>query len=208
MALDTSGPDWRDGFLFVGDQLAIDFVNTRLVLDGSIELLPDWAAVARWLHAAGLIGDASARRLAADWNVTAAGRRAVARLQDFREALRLALARIESGDKPSREFISALNTLLRQHPARVEVHRAAGTRFERRPVRVIERPEDAIAPLAEAAAALLVDLDPSRIRRCEGCVAHFLDASRNGLRRWCSMRLCGNRAKVAAYAARHRDARR
>jgi len=34
--------DWRDGFLFVGNQLSLDFLNTRPVIDGKpVELLPD-----------------------------------------------------------------------------------------------------------------------------------------------------------------------
>jgi predicted RNA-binding Zn ribbon-like protein len=35
-------------------------------------------------------------------------------------------------------------------------------------------------------------------------VLHFQDTSKKGTRRWCSMRLCGNRHKVAAYADRQR----
>jgi predicted RNA-binding Zn ribbon-like protein len=35
-------------------------------------------------------------------------------------------------------------------------------------------------------------------------VLHFCDTSRKGTRRWCRMQICGNRAKVATYAARHR----
>ena len=47
----------------------------------------------------------------------------------------------------------------------------------------------------------------SRIRRCEGvnCAIPFLDTSRPGTRRWCSMERCGNRAKVAAHRRRHRQ---
>ena len=47
----------------------------------------------------------------------------------------------------------------------------------------------------------------SRIRRCEGvnCAIPFVDTSRPGTRRWCSMERCGNRAKVAAHRRRHRQ---
>ncbi|WP_232524336.1 CGNR zinc finger domain-containing protein [Nocardiopsis gilva] len=40
-----------------------------------------------------------------------------------------------------------------------------------------------------------------RIRRCEGdhCVLYFFDTSRNGTRRWCSMAVCGNRAKAQRH---------
>jgi predicted RNA-binding Zn ribbon-like protein len=42
------------------------------------------------------------------------------------------------------------------------------------------------------------------IRACEGsaCTILFLDRTKAHARRWCSMAICGNRAKVAAYRAR------
>lgn len=47
----------------------------------------------------------------------------------------------------------------------------------------------------------------SRVKRCEGvhCGIPFLDTSRPGTRRWCSMERCGNRAKVAAHRRRQRQ---
>src|SRR6516164_5368126 len=47
-------------------------------------------------------------------------------------------------------------------------------------------------------------VDRTRVRKCGQCVLHFLDTSKKGTRRWCSMQLCGNRLKVAAYALRKR----
>jgi predicted RNA-binding Zn ribbon-like protein len=45
----------------------------------------------------------------------------------------------------------------------------------------------------------------ARIKRCEGgnCALLFVDTSRPGNRRWCSMERCGNRAKVSAHRRRH-----
>lgn len=50
---------------------------------------------------------------------------------------------------------------------------------------------------------------PGRIRRCarNTCVLWFHDTSRNGTRRWCSMDVCGNRAKAGRHYARSRTAR-
>ena len=66
------------------------------------------------------------------------------------------------------------------------------------------QPEDLFAPLAHSAAMLCADADRNRVRKCAQCVLHFHDTSKKGTRRWCSMQLCGNRFKVAAYAARKR----
>ena len=64
------------------------------------------------------------------------------------------------------------------------------------------QPEDLFAPLVASTANLFAEVDRSRVRMCGQCVLHFYDTSKKGTRRWCSMRLCGNRLKVAAYAAR------
>jgi predicted RNA-binding Zn ribbon-like protein len=66
------------------------------------------------------------------------------------------------------------------------------------------QPEDLLGPLAHAAATLFAETDRERVRKCGYCVLHFHDTSKKGTRRWCSMQLCGNRMKVAAYAARRR----
>ncbi|WP_328944641.1 CGNR zinc finger domain-containing protein [Streptomyces sp. NBC_00250] len=48
---------------------------------------------------------------------------------------------------------------------------------------------------------------PDRIRACahEACILHFFDTSRNGTRRWCSMAICGNRAKASRHYARTKE---
>jgi predicted RNA-binding Zn ribbon-like protein len=53
---------------------------------------------------------------------------------------------------------------------------------------------------------LLAAVPRDRVRKCEheSCVLHFYDTSKKGSRRWCSMNLCGNKVKVAAYKERNR----
>jgi predicted RNA-binding Zn ribbon-like protein len=47
----------------------------------------------------------------------------------------------------------------------------------------------------------------ARLKRCQGsrCALLFVDTSRSGRRRWCSMERCGNRAKVAAHRLRRKE---
>jgi len=68
----------------------------------------------------------------------------------------------------------------------------------------LSRPQLYAKPLAHSAAALFASVDRKRVRKCTRCVLHFHDTSKKGTRHWCSMQLCGNRQKVAAYAARQR----
>ncbi|WP_433166037.1 CGNR zinc finger domain-containing protein [Kribbella sp. CA-247076] len=62
-------------------------------------------------------------------------------------------------------------------------------------------------PVAHAAYELLTSPRAARIKRCAGCPWLFLDQSKNGSRRWCSMEICGTSEKVRLYVTR-RAARR
>jgi len=70
--------------------------------------------------------------------------------------------------------------------------------------------EALLGPVAEAAADLLATADFRLVKRCEDqtCVLWFSDNTKSHHRRWCSMELCGNRHKVAAYRRRLRSGRR
>jgi predicted RNA-binding Zn ribbon-like protein len=61
-------------------------------------------------------------------------------------------------------------------------------------------------PVAEAVATLLAKGDFSLVRKCESpdCTLWFHDRTKSHHRRWCSMALCGNRMKVAAFRARQK----
>jgi predicted RNA-binding Zn ribbon-like protein len=97
-----------------------------------------------------------------------------------------------------------LNSLMAKYPmlTRLKVDRGAYTTERWCELR---EPDDLFAPLAHSAATLFSTVDRRRVRKCDHCVLHFFDDSKKGTRRWCSMKLCGNRLKVAAYAARQRS---
>jgi predicted RNA-binding Zn ribbon-like protein len=61
-----------------------------------------------------------------------------------------------------------------------------------------------LGPITLSALTLLMERDLSRTKRCQGkeCGWLFLDTTKNKRRRWCEMRVCGNRAKVRASRAR------
>jgi predicted RNA-binding Zn ribbon-like protein len=62
-----------------------------------------------------------------------------------------------------------------------------------------------LAPIAAAAAELVAAGPGGRLRTCASpeCARWFLDTSKGGRRRWCSMATCGNRAKAARWRERH-----
>jgi predicted RNA-binding Zn ribbon-like protein len=63
-----------------------------------------------------------------------------------------------------------------------------------------------LGPIALSALTLLMQKDLSRTKRCAGmdCGWLFLDVTKNNRRRWCEMRICGNRAKVRAARMRQK----
>jgi predicted RNA-binding Zn ribbon-like protein len=65
--------------------------------------------------------------------------------------------------------------------------------------------EAVLATVARDAIALLSGSDLDRIRKCAAtsCSVLFVDTSRPGKRRWCSMSRCGNRMKKVAFRQRH-----
>ena len=196
--------DWKDGFLFLGNHLALDFLNTCPVQNGeTVELLPDFDALLRWFRAADVLSTREAASLRQLWGESARAQHVVEAVRELRERLRKEILAKEHGGTVDRATLDELNHLMAQHPMLTSLKTSGNASttelwFDPR------RPEDLFAPLALSAATLFAVADRNRVRKCGQCVLHFYDASKKGTRRWCSMQLCGNRLKVAAYAARRR----
>ncbi len=196
--------DWREGFLFVGNQLALDFLNTCPVQDGEpTELLADFGALLRWFQAAEVLSPGQVAGLSQQWEGSARARRTVEAMRGLRERLRKEVLSWEHGGTAPRTATDELNQLMAKHPMLTRLKRTGNT-FSTELWFDPRRPEDLFAPLAYNAATLFASADRNRVRKCGQCVLHFYDTSKKGTRRWCSMQLCGNRLKVAAYAARQR----
>jgi predicted RNA-binding Zn ribbon-like protein len=204
MSNESQNPEWKDGFLFLGNHLALDFLNTRPVQNGQPkELLPDFSALLRWLKAAGLLSSRKVADLQCQWGKSDGARRVVETMQQFREKLRKEVLAWEQGNAIRHSTLEELNRLMDEHPMRTRI-RTEGSALSKELYFETRRPQDLFAPLAYSASILFADVNLNRVRKCNQCVLHFYDTSKKGTRRWCSMQLCGNRQKVAAYAARQR----
>ena len=166
-----------------------------------MELLPDFEALLRWSEAAELLRSKDAAALRQRWERLSRAQRTVDAALHLREKLRKEVLAWEAGAPVHRSLISELNRLMADHPARAKV-KAMGNTLCRELWFRMEEPEDLLGPIAWVAANLFTEVDRRRVRKCQRCVLHFQDTSRKGTRRWCSMQLCGNRVKVAAYATR------
>lgn len=170
-----------------GEQLALDLVNTRWLADGrEVDLLDDDAALAGWLAEHGLVPDPSPP-----------GSSPVA---DHRPALRHVRAAVRGVLEGAAGAADDLNAALARGRLRLVLR-------DGRPREDVELDDPAWGPAWTSARAyldLIATAPAGRVRRCAGtgCVLWFLDTSRNGARRWCSMAGCGNRAKAQTHYRR------
>ena len=132
--------------------------------------------------------------------------KATEELRDFRERLREEILAWEAGRAIRKQTINELNAMMGMHPMLTKLMRD-GSAYSTKLWFAAREPADLFAPLAHSAAALFLTGNRKRVRKCANCVLHFHDISKKGTRRWCSMQLCGNRFKVAKYAARKREDR-
>jgi predicted RNA-binding Zn ribbon-like protein len=118
----------------------------------------------------------------------------------LRDAVRRSFLRASRGEPQQERDLDTINSFAADEPPVVRLTENGEM------VRVaIDPVAGALAEVARDAVALIAR-QAKRLRVCAraGCGAIFLDASRPGRRRWCSMRRCGNREKVAGYRARQR----
>ncbi len=137
------------------------------------------------------------------WSGKPDGRRFLRELLIFRESLREAVLRLEDGKQPSPAFLADLNKRLFAHPVRRAITTKSG-KMQSRQIGGKFLADTLWAALLHETEGLLTVTEPGRVRKCESCTVQFLDVSKKNARRWCSMRLCGNRIKVAAYQDRQR----
>ncbi|WP_058248714.1 CGNR zinc finger domain-containing protein [Tropicibacter naphthalenivorans] len=190
---------------FIAEHPALDFLNTRAQ---PRTVLYDWldtgADLLDWMEAAGLATAAEVAPLRAPQNADALAA-ARAEIVAFRERFR-EFIEVTAGTPPKdagHPIIAEINALLARRPRHLWIE-AGEDRLALRDHQPLDAPGDLILRIAEAAAQLVTRANFHHVRQCQGptCTLFFLDVSKNHKRRWCSMEVCGNRAKAAAFRNR------
>jgi predicted RNA-binding Zn ribbon-like protein len=181
----------RDGFRFRGGHAALDFAATLAarIKPSPRDLLATPADLDRWLAAAGL-----ASRLPSTADDLSSARA-------LREAIYSLSTAVIAGAPMLSDAVATLNRIA-QAPSAVP-HLGDDGRLH------LDGPPSAfLATLARDAIQLFGADTAGRLRQCESdsCALLFFDTSRGGDRRWCSMTGCGNKAKVAEFRRRKREA--
>jgi predicted RNA-binding Zn ribbon-like protein len=191
-------------FLLVANDPSLDFVNTEVILAGvRTDLLQNFGDLTQWFEQANLASAAEMQRLAKVWTDSPEARATLQAAHALRGVLRNAVERVAGIGRIPSEVAGVLGKEL-QHPRlATEVVQSRG-RLRTKPRWLLEKPRDLLVPVAHYAANFFATADYSAIRKCENpkCILWFYDTTKNHSRRWCSMELCGNRAKAAAFRER------
>ena len=200
-------PTPRIPFLFVANQLCLDFINTRFVLNGQpVDLLATFSDLIMWLVQVDLVTVEETEKIERQWGRQAQGTQTLEQARAFRATLREMVERIAAGRPVPQDAVEAINEMLRYRIGYPQLTRRSG-KFERGYQAESREANQLLGLLAEAASDLLCRCDFSLIKKCQNpaCVLFFYDTTKNHARHWCSMSLCGNRSKVAAHYRRHRS---
>lgn len=196
-------------FLFVGNHPCLDFINTQVMQAGRpVDLLERPSDLLAWLEEARLMDRASSAGSPTARAEDQSGDRLLDRVKAFRAVLREMVERIVSGRPAPASAVEAINRLLTGRTGHFQLVRT-GRRYDLQFRTAADRATGVLGVLAEAAADLLSRADLSLVKKCQNpaCILYFYDTTKNHARHWCSMRLCGNRMKVAAYYRRMHSTR-
>lgn len=195
-----------------GGHPALDLVNTldhRFADAGPVELLTDYGALLRFTEQTKLLDPGQVRLLTKSVHSNAAARA----LRSARE-LREAMAAAFYGNLKGRPIPAAAIRTLERHFLAAERHRelhwqeAAASNgqpgMEWQWGRFAKEADLPVWILAGHASQLMLSDAMQRVRACgaDTCRWLFLDTSKNHTRRWCNMKVCGNRMKARRFQAR------
>ena len=189
--------DSRPGPLFLAGNLALDFLNTRMRVNGKfVDVLQSDQDVLHWLKQAGLA--------VPTFRPHAARMALLVCARTLRENIRTLVEKRKAGRCGDPSLLNRFLSAAQSH-SRLVWNKPRSLNIEK--LRRNHTPEAILAPVSEAAADLLATADFTFVKHCqdETCILWFSDRTKSHHRRWCSMRICGNRQKVAAYRRRRRN---
>ena len=201
--------DQRPPAIFVGDAPGLDFLNSIATpVDTPIDWIDNGDGLLSWLKQAQLVpADAlkSLRAQALPGELDNVADQARSLREWFREFVR----QHKGHPLTARDVaqLGPLNRLLERDESFGRIvprHKSEKTPLQLQTARRWRTPDALLLPIGETLAQLVCTVDFSDLKACEGpaCTLLFADHTRGRARRWCSMAICGNRAKQSAH--RHR----
>ena len=193
-------------FRFVGGDASLDFVNTADWTPRGLERdrFTGYDRLLEWGRGSGVLGPAEVRQLKEV--MLRHPRRAAAVLEEahaVRDVLRGVFVSLVDG-RHNALALERLNRLLADAATHLRVVRDGKGRLVRGWADHGQSPESVLRPVVMAAAELVSSADVEKLRICAGsdCGWMYVDRSRNGLRRWCEMSVCGTAEKNRRRSAK------
>jgi predicted RNA-binding Zn ribbon-like protein len=195
-------------FKLVAGHPGLDFVNTldwRFRLGGREDLLESYDDLLGFVEQSRLLTAKQAREFKRNTSA-GAGDRVLAECRELREALADAIYAQLDGRSPGPAPMKTLGRAFKAARQRQNLVWCE-SRFQWDWSGAETAPEFPFLLLARAANGLMLSEDLRKVRACgnQECRWLFLDTSKNHTRRWCDMKLCGNRMKARRFKAQHRD---
>jgi predicted RNA-binding Zn ribbon-like protein len=200
--------------VFIADSLGLDFLNSIATpLDTPVDWLDSGDGLLRWLAQAKLVpsdalDELKAQAMPGELDKVADQARAL------REWFRGFVHKHMGRPLTPKAFheLGPLNRLLERDEGFSQIsrhHHGVAGRLELRAMRRWRSPESLLLPIGEALGKFVCEDDFAIVKACEGhtCTLVFADRTRRRARRWCSMAICGNRAKQAAHRSRLKNKR-
>jgi predicted RNA-binding Zn ribbon-like protein len=195
--------------LFLADSAGLDFLNSIATpVDTTLDWIEDGEGLLAWLEQAHLVSASVLKSMRKD-AMPGELDRVAAQARDLREWFR-GFVRAHKGRSLTSTMVgelAPLNRLLERDEGYEVVipETGDGHAMQLQAVRRWKSPESLLLPIGQAMARLVTKEDFAQVKACEGpiCTLLFADHTRARNRRWCSMDICGNRAKQAAH--RHRN---
>lgn len=204
-----SQPNTKPKFELTGGHIALDLTNTvdNRTSGNPVDNLHSYEDLLAFAAQSGVISANDAQQLAraATHNARAA-QKVLQETIAVREALFSIFSAITAGKQPPSSAIDHLNQSLRQAGAHRILSIGHGE-FSW----TLSAPNDALErvlwPFVLQGADLLASPDLANVRECasETCGWLFLDKSKSHSRRWCDMKVCGNRDKARRFYQRQRS---
>ena len=193
----------------IGGELCLAFADTVdwRKSDHPQELLNSYSDLVSWGQDVGILTDADAERLLQQTKHRQTEADAVfERAIVLRETIYRIFAAVADGQSPESNDLDTLNAALSEALTRLRVIPAAEG-FAWAWADCDDALDQMLWPVVQLAADLLTSEKLDRVKQCPGCAWLFLDQSRNRSRRWCTMKVCGNRAKSRRHYERKKGQR-
>jgi predicted RNA-binding Zn ribbon-like protein len=203
----------QGGSVFTASRLALGFANEQFVDFGVEWEQRNYRALVDFLVKCDVVRAAAKPALLDLWEtVPVESAELLRKAMALRDALRIVLATRVSGAEILPDDIVPINAILAYAEGFDQLEPLYEVRGNSPDWRLTlhsrsQGLEWLLTAIARSGAELIAEGPAAPIRKCSNptCGLFFYDDSRTGKRRWCSMALCGNRAKVAAHYRREKN---